>query len=215
MNYYQDITFVSNTEINLGFIWQKVFQQVHIALVDNGYDIVRKGEDGRETHLKKSKIGVSFPAYADKVFPLGNTLRLLAAEHALLEGLNIEKWLHRLQDYVSISSIKEVPDSVAYVGFRRNRIKGEMRLERSLQKKARHIADKFGVDFKKTLAELQESHVFEKLDLPYIQVESQSSAASERKPRFKLFIDKIEYQHSQYGEYDCYGLSKTATVPWF
>lgn len=215
MNYYQDITLIANTEVNLGFLWQKVFQQVHIALVENGYEYVRKEKDGAETTLRCSKIAVSFPCYADKEYPLGNKLRLLSQEKILLEKLGIEKWLCRLLDYVKIDAIEAVPSSVSYVGFRQKRVKGEKRLEQSLQKKARHIADKFGMDFNITLRDLKKKHVFNKEKLPYIQVESQSSVTTDRKPRFKLFIEKAELAGPQEGIFDCYGLSKTATVPWF
>ncbi|MDG2898076.1 type I-F CRISPR-associated endoribonuclease Cas6/Csy4, partial [Vibrio parahaemolyticus] len=35
MDYYQEITLLPDADISLGFIWQNVFQQVHLALVDN------------------------------------------------------------------------------------------------------------------------------------------------------------------------------------
>jgi CRISPR-associated endonuclease Csy4 len=215
MNYYQDLTLIANTEVNLGYIWQKVFQQVHIALVENGYEHVRKEYDVTETTLRGSKIAVSFPCYGDKTYPLGNKLRLLAQEQAFLEGLGIEKWLSRLFDYVQIDSIKAVPSSVSYAGFRQKRVKGEKRLEQSLQRKAKHISDKFGLDFNDTLQEMKRKHAFNEETLPYIQVESQSSATDSQKPRFKLFIEKVESAEPQQGEFDCYGLSKTATIPWF
>ncbi len=215
MNYYQDLTLIANAEINLGYIWQKVFQQVHIALVDKGYEYVRKENDGTETTLRGSKIAVSFPCYGDNAYPLGNKLRLLAQEQAFLEGLGIEKWLSRLLDYVQIDSIEAVPSSVSYAGFRQKRVKGEKRLEQSLQKKAKHISDKFGLDFNDTLQELNKKYAFNEEKMPYIQVESQSSATDDRKPRFKLFIEKAKLAGPQQGRFDCYGLSKTATVPWF
>ena len=215
MNYYQDITLISNAEINLGFLWQKVFQQVHIALVENGYEYVRKEKNGTETTLRGSNIAVSFPCYADNAYPLGNKLRLLAQEQVLLEKLGIEKWLSRLLDYVKIDSIIAVPSSVSYAGFRQKRVKGEKRLEQSLQKKAKHLADKFGKDFNSTLQDLKKKHVFNEEKLPYIQVESQSNATADRKSRFKLFIEKAELADPQQGTFDCYGLSKIATVPLF
>ncbi|MCO4790206.1 type I-F CRISPR-associated endoribonuclease Cas6/Csy4, partial [Vibrio cholerae] len=35
MNYYQEITLLPDADIALGFLWQNVFQQVHIALVEH------------------------------------------------------------------------------------------------------------------------------------------------------------------------------------
>ena len=215
MNYYQDLTLIDNTEISLGFIWQKVFQQIHIALVENGYEYARRESDGSEITLRASKVAVSFPCYGDKTYPLGNKLRLLAQEKVFLERLDIEKWLIKLQDYVQVHSPEAVPSLVSYVGFRQNRVKGEKRLEQSLQKKAKHLSDKFDLDFDGTLRELKKKHAFNEEKLPYIQVESQSSATGNRKPRFKLFIEMAEMAESKQGRFDCYGLSKTATIPWF
>jgi CRISPR-associated endonuclease Csy4 len=215
MKYYLDITLLPDTDVNLGFLWKKVYQQIHLALVENGYEYVRKESNSTETTLRGSNIAVSFPCYGDKAYPLGSKLRLLAQEQVFLEKICIGKWLCRLQDYVQIASIKEVPSSVSYAGLRQKRVKGEKRLEQSIQKKAKHLSDKFGLDFDSTLRELKMKHVFNEEKLPYIQVESQSSATEDRKPRFKLFIERVELAEPQQGMFDCYGLSKTATVPWF
>ena len=80
MKYYLDITLLPDTDITLGFIWQKIYQQVHIALVDNK---VGKNE---------SVIAVAFPQYGEGAFPLGNQLRLLAETEQQLQTLNIEQW---------------------------------------------------------------------------------------------------------------------------
>ena len=66
MNYYQDITLLPDAVITLGFIWQKVYQQVHIALAEN------------KIAENQSAIAVAFPEYGSKGFPLGSKLRLLA-----------------------------------------------------------------------------------------------------------------------------------------
>ncbi|MBW6453087.1 MAG: type I-F CRISPR-associated endoribonuclease Cas6/Csy4, partial [Methyloprofundus sp.] len=77
MNYYLDITLLPDAEANLGFLWQKIFQQVHIALVDN------KVADN------ESAIALSIVNYGDKDFPLGNKLRLLAKNEEALQKLDI------------------------------------------------------------------------------------------------------------------------------
>ena len=51
MNYYQDITLLPDADIGLYFLWQKVYQQIHLALVEN------KSADNA------SAIGVAFPEY--------------------------------------------------------------------------------------------------------------------------------------------------------
>ena len=76
MNYYQDLTLIPEEEIPLHFLWEKVYQQLHLALVE-------RLENG------KSRVGVSFPKYSKEGRSLCNKLRLLALEKSNLEALNI------------------------------------------------------------------------------------------------------------------------------
>ncbi|MGJ8694556.1 MAG: type I-F CRISPR-associated endoribonuclease Cas6/Csy4 [Thalassotalea sp.] len=217
MKHYLDITLLPETEITLGFIWQKVYQQVHIALVDHGYESERKLKHGDTKILRNSKIAVSFPEYKNHAFPLGSKLRLFAQTKEELEMLDIQSWLNRLIDYVDIGSIQLVPDGVGEVVFLQKRVKGIKRLDESLQKKANHISTKFGVDFNVCLKELKAKHSFEKCLAPFIQLESQTSKQRGDRGLFQIYIEKLECTEPANGEYDCYGLalSKTATVPWF
>ena len=52
MNYYVELQLLPDDEINIGFLWQKVYQQVHIALVEN------------KVAENESAIAVSFPRYS-------------------------------------------------------------------------------------------------------------------------------------------------------
>jgi CRISPR-associated endonuclease Csy4 len=217
MKFFLDIGLVPDAETNLGFLWQKVFQQVHIALVENGYESERKLNDSSVKILRNSKIAVSFPEYGNKKFSLGSKLRLFSETNEELEKLNIDKWLNRLTDYVQISSIQPVPDNAAFMVFKQKRVKGVKRLEESLNKKADHISKKYGVDKSECLKELKIKHHFEKSKLPFIQLESQTSKKRGEHGLFQIFIEKLECSESAQREYDCYGLAltKTATIPWF
>lgn len=217
MNYYQELILFENSEVGIGFIWQKVFQQVHIALVENGYESSRKLNDNSEKLLRNSKIAVSFPTYGDAKFPLGSKLRLFSETKEELEKLNIDKWLNRLTDYAQISSIQLVPDSATFMVFKQKRVKGVKRLKESLEKKAEHIAKKYGVDKDECLKELNTKYQFEKIPLPFIQLESQTSKKHGGNSLFQIFIEKLECKEPTDCEYDCYGLAlnNTATIPWF
>lgn len=206
MNYYIDITLLPDPEITVGFIWQKVYQQVHIALVEHGYESQRKLKHGDTKILRNSKIAVSFPEYKVHQFPLGFKLRLFAQTEAELEKLAIEKWLNRLLDYVAISEIKSTTDETQFVAFKQTRVKGVKRLESSLNKKAKHIADKFKVDFELCLKELKEKHVFEQAKLPFIQLESQTSKKRGDHRLFQIFVEKADTVSSNNLIFDCYGL---------
>jgi len=217
MKYYLDITLLPEADITLGFIWQKVYQQVHIALVDN------KVADN------ESAIAVSFPRYnaeksAEQAFPLGNQLRLLADAETQLTELNIAKWLNRFEDYVHIKSIKPVPDKVTHASFVRVQVKGEARIEKDMLSKAQRWSEKSGQPLDICLAQLEKSKPKANSNAPFIWLESQETKqrdlASSRK--FPLFIKKIEVTEEQIGTFNCYGLStnhnnkeKLVSIPQF
>jgi CRISPR-associated endonuclease Csy4 len=181
-------------------LWQKVFQQVHIALVDN------------KVANNESAVALSVVGYGDKAFPLGNKLRLLAASGDILQKLDIQRWLNRLSDYCHISSIKTVPaDIKQYARFNRKNVKS---IEKKAQRRALHL-DK---PHDEVLAFLIEEGKSKASKLPFINVESQESkkqAAQGMSCQFLLFIEQAISDEAVNGKFDCYGLSKTATVPWF
>lgn len=212
MNYYQDITLLPDTDIALGFLWQKIYQQVHIALVEQKID---------EQH---SAIAVGFPDYGSKGFPLGAKLRLFAEQAEQLKQLNIEGYLTRFDDYVHIKSIKEVPENASHVSFVRQKVKGQARIERDMQEKARLWSEKSGQPLEECLKQLEASKPTVSSKLPFIWLESQET--KKRNPdsctKFPLFINRIERGEPLSGKYSCYGLSlqssegnETATTPHF
>lgn len=212
MNYYQEITLLPDADIALGFLWQNVFQQVHIALVEN------------KTSTNQSPVAVGFPDYRQAQFPLGSKLRLFAKEQATLERLAIHGWLTRLKDYVHIKGIKPIPNYVTHVSFVRKQVKSPERIERDMQQKAALWAAKSGKPFKECLADLEQSKPTELCSLPFIYLHSQDTKqrSPEKSSKFPLFIQMQQQSVSQDGNFNCYGLSvKTdkqsilATVPHF
>ena len=197
MNYYQDITLLPDAEITLGFIWQKVYQQVHIALADN------------KIAENQSAIAVAFPEYGSKGFPLGRKLRLLAETQKQLEQLDINKWLERLSDYCHIKSVKSVPANIEkYVCYKRKQFKS------NLLKEARRRAKYKNETLDQALLHFQ--HYQNSCNLPYINMISLSMPENLSKSnKFKLFIEQKVLTQSRSGYFNCYGLSKTATTPWF
>ena len=200
MKYYLDITLLPDAEANLGFLWQKVFQQVHIALVDN-----KIGDN-------ESAVALSIVNYGDKNFPLGNQLRLLANTDEALQKLDIHRWLNRLSDYCHIKQIRPVPTDVTqYACFKRKPVK-------SIEKKAQRRAMHLNKPYEEVLAYLRKENRSEECKLPFINVESQQTkkrSAPGESTSFFLFIDKTLVDKPVDGKFDCYGLSKTAAIPWF
>jgi CRISPR-associated endonuclease Csy4 len=209
MNYYQELSLLPDTDITIGFIWQKVYQQIHIALVEN-----KVGEN-------ESAIAISFPAYGGKGYPIGNKIRLFAETKEQLADFNIHRWLSRLQDYVHIKSINLVPDNVKQVCFVRKHAKGQARIEKDMQVKAEHWANKSGKSIVECLGFLEKSKPNVELKLPYIWLESQETKSRGVNSKFPLFIKMVEVEESNTGPFNCYGLSKgnkegiLATVPHF
>ncbi len=194
MRYYLDITLLPDAEVNLGFLWQKVYQQIHIGLVEN------------KIAENQSAIAVSFPKYGDKEFPLGNTLRLLANQESQLKQFNIEKWLSRLADYTHLKSIKEVPRGVnTFARFKR------VQFDTSMERLARRRAKWKGEPLEDALAHFSSFKV-QQSKLPFVNIQSLS-----RRERFRLFIKQELVTQADNGVFSCYGLSKVGkgTVPWF
>ena len=187
MNYYIEIKLLNNAEIGLGFLWQKVFTQIHIALADT-----------------KENIGISFIEYGSKKFPLGQRLRLFAESKKIFNKLNIEKWLERLIEYVEISSIMHTPSNVMYATFSRKQIKT------GIPRLARRYAKRHGISYEQALDCYKEIEEIQ-IKLPFINIISSST-----KQPMKIFIQQSIQNKFFSGEFNSYGLSKDGTnVPWF
>lgn len=213
MKYYQDITLLPDTETNLGFLWQKVYQQLHLALVSI------------KTTNNKSKIAVSLPNYIDKTtskaesekFPLGNKLRLFAATKEQLEQLSIATWLNRLIDYTHCTSIREVPPSVSqFACFKRKQF------DTNINRLSQRWANRKGVSLEEALKHYS-GFKDRETKLPFVNMLSLSTnndINGATKEKFRLFIERSIVEQHSVGEFSCYGLSsrepsKQATVPWF
>ncbi len=194
MNYYVEITLLSNPDVGLFKLWSQVFGQLHLSFVEN-----QNGE-------KKVAIGLSFPEYkmGNKFGILGGKCRLFSSEKTQLEKLDLQKWLSRLSDYVHITSIRDVPKDVSrYTCFSRVQVKSN--IERLARRKAQH--EKISLEEAMKKLEKVERRVSE---LPFIHLRSLSGGQD-----FRLFIKKTESDKSIEGSFSLYGLSPTVTVPDF
>lgn len=214
MKYYQDITLLPDAEVSLGFIWEKVYQQIHLLLVEN------------KNAESQSQLGLSFPTYGDKAFPLGNQLRLLAENEEHLVKANVNQWLQRLSDYVHIKSVRAVPSEVnEYACFYRVNPKSQRRRIKQLDRRVTVLAQKHGVAEEAMRAQLLASieQCSDGCKLPYINVQSLSSSANQQRHKFMLFIkcEKASESKGNGNVFTCYGLSPTEKetapvfVPWF
>ena len=135
---------------------------------------------------------------------LGSTLRVFAENKEGLECLGLSNWLNRLMDYCSCSAIQPVPKETKYVRFQRKQF-----LSGNIERLAKRRAKR-----KQESLEAARAHysgfIQQVTKLPFIHVQSLSN-----NKRFRLFIEMTEVNQAQKGVFTCYGLSKSATVPWF
>lgn len=192
MRVYQQITLLPSPETGIYFLWEKVFQQIHLALVEI------KNSDNQVP------VGVSFPEYDSQAHFLGASCRLFAPDIESLQKLALDKWLLRFNDYLDLTRIRDVPDRVAsYAIYRRKQPKS------SLERVARRKAKREGLTFEQAFSAL--SHVSpQQIRTPYIVMNSHSS-----KKRFYLFIQREVVDEPKQGVFSTYGLSQDSTVPEF
>ena len=149
--------------------------------------------------LKSTGIGVSFPCY--KVM-LGNVVRLHGQEDKLTI-LQASNWLGELASSCDISLVKGIPSEVLYRTISRKQANmTEAKLRRLI---ARDSISKDEVKGYK-------AKMFQQgMDNPYLELESASNGHKHR--RYLVFGNII--QSEVLGEFDSFGLSKRATIPWF
>ena len=148
---------------------------------------------------KASDVAVSFPKYHVK---LGDVVRIHSGKSQLEKLQNIN-WLGGLSGYCDISSISEIPESSSYRTI--SRIQTTMsaaKLRRLIKRGSISEAD----------AKRYKAKIFtQSLDNPYLELESSSNGHKHR--RFIEFGDIVSSPVK--GQFDQFGLSKTATIPWF
>lgn len=194
MKYYLEITLLPNEEIPLYFLWEKVYQQLHLAFV------AIKDESG------KMAVGVSFPSYDEENHQLGKKLRLFAETEELLQRFDADKWLDALSDYVHLTRIKSVPEKIEKHGcfYRIQTKSSNVRLSRR-KSIAKNNSQPFELAMKH-FATRKEKFT----DAPFIYMKSYTFAK-----RFPLFIGYVEQVETSEKGFSCYGLSRQSTVPIF
>lgn len=149
--------------------------------------------------LKDVNIGISFPN-VDKT--LGDTLRLHGDEAALKQLFSLN-WLKGLRDYCSQTLVLHVPKGCQYRCVKRKQAKSaNNKRKRSIAKgwlSEEEAALKIGNEQQKILR------------LPFVQLKSASTGQV-----MKLFIEHAGLEDKAVeGQFNRYGLSSLATVPWF
>lgn len=187
MNHYIDIHLQPDPDFVPSMLMNALFSKLHRALVDN----------------PTLAIAVSFPEYSLSPLGLGNHLRLHGQQQSLANLQNTQ-WLAGMRDHVAYKDVQAVPNNAQHIFVRRVQAKS------NTERLARRYAKRKGISESEARIHYQAMQP-EKLRLPFITLNSQSSGQ-----RFSLFIQQSKPQENpQAGEFNRYGLSQTATIPWF
>lgn len=149
--------------------------------------------------LGLTTIGVSFPNYN---ITLGNILRLHGDEKDLsnLQNLN---WIGVEKSCYTVSSVLSIPKESKFRNISRKQVTMS-------QSKLRRIA-KRGTMSEVDIKTYKEKMFAQGLDSPYLELVSYSNGN-----KYRRYIEIGEIlDRPIYGEFDQFGLSKIATVPWF
>lgn len=188
MNRYFEIQIFNGPEVSSNIVMGLVFQKLHVALAQHG--------DGN--------IGISFPdVKGSNKKTLGSIIRVCGVQEDL-ERLLQSRWQNNLQDYMSVTDIRNVPPQTKFCIVKR------VQVQSSIERIRRRYIRKGWLTEEESLVKFA-SKTEKKLDLPFLHMKSLSTGQP-----FRLFIEHSkELDKPISGKFSAYGLSTTATVPWF
>lgn len=187
MDHYIDIKIRPDPEFPPEQLMNALFAKLHRALA-------KLGSEG---------IGISFPEVNPDRNVLGRRLRLHGAQPAM-SSLMASEWLFGMRDHVQYGTLAHIPDRVMHRAVRRIQAKSSPeRLRRRYMR--RHNASQEAAQ-----AHIPDS-IARTLALPSLELRSRTTGQA-----FRLFISHGPLQsESITGKFNAYGLSQSATVPWF
>lgn len=187
MDHYVEIDLRPDPEFAANDLMSALYAKLHRALVKLGC----------------ADVGVSFPQHDADVPHLGNRLRLHGGVSSLTM-LMASEWLSGMRDHVFVSVPSPVPASAKHRQIHRVQAKSNpQRLRRRLMR--RHE-----IGIQEAQQRIPDGAV-ERLHLPFVQMRSATTDQS-----FRLFIAHgPEQPQAIQGDFNSYGLSQKATVPWF
>lgn len=148
-------------------------------------------------------IGVSFPGFQLQAPHLGRRLRL-HGDLPALSALLARDWVAGMRDHASLTQPSRIPETTKHCVVRRVQVKSSPeRLRRRLMR--RHVID---------AQEAQQripDEAARLATLPFVHLRSSSTGQT-----FRLFIEHGPPQsNAMAGNFNAYGLSQVATIPWF
>jgi CRISPR-associated endonuclease Csy4 len=187
MDHYLEIRLLPDPEFKGTVLMNALFAKLHRALYD----------------LNSASIGISFPGFDPRRPSLGDRLRLHGT-YGELQRLMEMQWLTGMRDHSHLHGPVSVPDKVSHRMVRRVQVKS------SPERLRRRLAKRKGLSMEDACRAIPQQMAV-RLDLPYVTIKSRSTGQD-----FRLFIDQSPpVEQATNGTFNHYGLSSTATVPWF
>ena len=188
MDHYAEFRLLPDTEFSANHLMNALFATLHRTLVELG----------------STDIGVSFPALGAQPTGVGERLRLHGSESALRPCIDAG-WFKSIRDHASRSEIRPVPENVRHVQVRRVQHLGGSDLRRL----RRRLMARSGCSQEQAAQRIPASAA-ERLTLPFLSLRSASTGQM-----YRLFIEQKSVAQPVGGAFNSYGISKTATVPYF
>jgi len=187
MDHYLEIRLLADPEFSPTVLLNALFAKLHRALVE----------------IQSDTIGMSLPDMRPEAPATGGRLRLHGTSDDL-HRLMAVNWLTGMRDHIRLHGPAPIPSTVGYRNVRRVQVKSSPeRLRRRLMKRK-------GITVEDAWRMIPDS-AEKQLKLPYLTIKSLSTSQE-----FRLFIDHQPLVDEPVsGKFNHYGLSATATVPWF
>ena len=187
MEAFLDIELRPDPEFPPHLLLSTLYGKLHLTLVPNN----------------SAGIAVCFPGYQIKPPSLGTSMRLLGSR-AALQALTITSWLSGMRDHVKVGELDLVPADATHRMLRR------VQAQSNPERIRRRLMKRHGLDQTQARLRIPDSAA-EMLKLPFVQLRSRSNGGA-----FRLFLSLTAKELTPtLGEFNAYGLSQNATIPWF
>ncbi|MCO8161523.1 type I-F CRISPR-associated endoribonuclease Cas6/Csy4 [Pseudomonas sp. 21LCFQ010] len=187
MDHYLDLHLLPDPEFPATQLMSALLAKLHRGLHD----------------LRRDDVGISFPGIEGKSAGLGSHLRLHGTAQTLdvLLALN---WLTGMRDHVRLGDLSPVPATA------RHRTVSRVQVDSSPERARRRLIKRHGISEEQARERIPD-HAAKRCHLPFAQLRSQTTGQ-----HFRLFIQHGPLLDApKAGAFNGYGLSNTATVPWF
>ena len=187
MDSYVDLIIRPDPDITTPTLLGNLYGRVHLALVNQGC----------------GEVGVSFPNHENGI-GLGNVLRCHSTQSRLSSILDSLQ-LGGLKAHLDIQGPMPVPPQVS-----QHRVVKRVQVKSNPERLRRRLVKRQGISPEEALKRIPDT-AKQSLKLPYVNLISASTGQ-----HFPLFVEHAECQSiPQPGEFNAYGFSSNATIPWF